>query len=265
MTATNIRAALAAATLGTLLAATGLLLAGDGRSDPNRPDEPKPKSAPPIPEKGSEPKNQTDKAILTLDGHQYGAQVIELIEGGKSVLTTDLKGIARITDAATGREQRSFRTISCFSAKLSPDGRYLAVGGWKEAALYDLKEGKELWKATWRAEGSSGQSQGIGFSADARHVVCGDLSGFLRTWEADTGKSAGEVSKKKPTLQREVALAVQPGGTLVAYGTHEFTPSPPNKIVDTFTVKLRDLKGGARRNSRSRTSRGKPSGVRSPP
>jgi RNA polymerase sigma factor (sigma-70 family) len=213
--------------LGTfcVLAAVGLMAAA-----PGKPDDPpaKPSRAEPS---------------LTLDGHKFGAQLAAFIDGGKAIVTADLPGTVRVVDAATGRERRSFKTIQCSRAALSPDGRAVAVGGWNELAVYELKSGKEVWKV----KNDVDRYWGVGFSADGKYVVSGDDRGAVRLHAADSGKPAGVFSVERPLMwRRVVALAVQPGGSKVAYGTIHDVPklADPKKRINLITLRLRDLESG---------------------
>jgi RNA polymerase sigma factor (sigma-70 family) len=249
MTATKTKAALVMAALGALLTA-GLLLASADRPDPTHPDEPALKSARPAPEKEQDPKDNAGGKPIALEGHKVGVAFATFIDGGKTVITADHAGEVHLTDAVTGKHKRSFKVLggSCSVAALSPDGRSLAVGGWKKFAIYDLETGRETWTTSWKAA-QVGRCWGVAFTLDGKRVIAGSDDPCLRVWEVTSGKKQME-EYLKPEGRGSIlvtALALSPDGKTIAYGgtwLDHPAPGDPQKTVNSLTVRLRDLESG---------------------
>lgn len=187
---------------------------------------------------------------LAFKGHPHGAQFAAFVDAGKTILTADYAGSVRVLDAATGRELRSFKGIVLSQAALTPDGRTLAVGGWRKLALYDLTSGRTLWEASWQERSEMGRCWGVAFTPDGKRVVAGSDDAFLRVWEVASGKKLAEdylVEHPRPSKKVPQVLALSPDGRTLAYGAeHQMRQAPddPKKRVNALTLRLRDLPTG---------------------
>ena len=196
---------------------------------------------------------------LQLDGHPAGAPFANYVDSGKSLITVDWRGVVRLWDAGTGRLLRSFKAIDCSVAALARDGKALAVGGWKELAVYDLSSGSILWKASWPNR-NGGRCWGVAFTPDGKRVVAGSDDCFLRVWDAASGKKQAEdyLGEEGGGSRAIVALVLSPDGRTLAYGARRYSlPADllekvrrgervtiTNGLVGSNTLRLRSLDEG---------------------
>ncbi|HST19482.1 MAG TPA: WD40 repeat domain-containing protein, partial [Blastocatellia bacterium] len=110
---------------------------------------------------------------------------------GKFILTGG-NTIARLWDAATGREIRSFIGHSAFvvSVKFSPDGRYILTGSIdKTARLWDVSTGREIRRLV-QGDSKNSSITSVAFSPDGRFILTGgQFDQTARLWDAATGKA----------------------------------------------------------------------------
>jgi RNA polymerase sigma factor (sigma-70 family) len=195
-----------------------------------------------------------------LEGHPPGAPFASFADSGKALITVDWRGTVRLYDASTGRERRSFKTIDCSTAALAPDGKTLAVGGWKKLALYNVASGRALWEAPWPPDQQGfGRCWGVAFTPDGKRVVSGSDDCFLRVWEVASGKKQREDFLKEEGGGKRVviALALAPDGRTLAYGAQRYSLTSEDMeklkrgksvlvtgLVGSLILRLRDLDTG---------------------
>jgi RNA polymerase sigma factor (sigma-70 family) len=181
---------------------------------------------------------------ISLAGHPSGAVFAAFTKSDQAVITVDGLGTVRVCDPLSGRERQSFKAIPCSQAAVAPDGKTLVVGGWKQVALYDLGNGRELWSGSW----STGRCWGVGFTPDGKRLVSGSDDGAIRMWESGSGAKATETYLVEAASRREVVgLAISPDGRTIAYGgpwVDAPDPKDPMKRVNAITVRLRELDTG---------------------
>ena len=107
--------------------------------------------------------------------------------GGRFVLTGGADNTARLWDAATGQQIRTFdgHTGGVNSVAFSPDGRFVLTGSDdKTARLWDVETGNVLE----RLEGHSSRIFSVAFSPDGHLALAGSQDGTTKLWDAANGK-----------------------------------------------------------------------------
>ena len=107
---------------------------------------------------------------------------------GRRVLTASYLGSAKLWDAETGQELRSFAGDSggVGGVAFSPDGRRVLTGGRdRMGRLWDADTGLEL--RTFAGHSSTVSS--VAFSSDGRRVLTGSVDNTAKLWDAETGKA----------------------------------------------------------------------------
>ena len=102
----------------------------------------------------------------------------------KYVLTGNEDGTARLWDASTGQEVRTFigHSHSIYGVAFSPDGRYiLTASADRTAKLWDVATGQEVRTLS----GHSDAVWSVAFSRDGKHILTGSLDDSVRLWEID--------------------------------------------------------------------------------
>jgi WD40 repeat protein/predicted Ser/Thr protein kinase len=105
-------------------------------------------------------------------------------------------------------------TSYVYPVAYSPDGRWIASGGWdKKIRLWDAATGEEC--ATLPHPGIVAA---LAFTPDGTRLVSGgDLGGELLVWDASTGQIQGRVASGKSVRH----LAVSPDGARIASGSFD--------------------------------------------
>jgi WD40 repeat protein len=137
---------------------------------------------------------ETGQRLTTFDGGPHGPWGLDLAQDGKHVLTSGRsKGDAivtlwpieggaptlRIEDAPVG-----------YGARLSPDGRYMAVG---------IHTGLTSWWSTQTGERTNAETRNNGavlsvaFTADGAHVLGSSELGALEVWRTSDGARVGSI------------------------------------------------------------------------
>jgi len=104
------------------------------------------------------------------------------------------------------------------SVKFSPDGRILAVGGYKEVRLMDASTGKVIRSL----EGHADYVRSIVFSPDGKQLLAGggppQQWGEIKVWDVATGALLRTMRGHADCIY---SLAVSPDGKLVASGSYD--------------------------------------------
>ena len=140
--------------------------------------------------------SQTGGELRVFTGHSDEVNSVAFSPDGKyvltgsgtySTLTKSHDNTARLWDAQSGKELRTFRgpTEQISSVAFSPDGKHVLTGSYdKTARLWDAQSGEELRTfAEHDAEVSS-----VAFSPDGKQVVTGCRNKTARLWDAQSGK-----------------------------------------------------------------------------
>src|SRR5262249_24963234 len=129
------------------------------------------------------------KQLWKLPDGYGGIDPIGFADGDKEVVFYNrFNAHIHVYDCATGKQVRDFETMPAHdtrSHELSPDGKFLFIGGAAKAVrVWDTKTGKELpsrgGHADWGATAATN-------SGDGRTVVTGG-NGTVRVWDWPSGK-----------------------------------------------------------------------------
>ncbi len=187
-----------------------------------------------------------DHAIPQLDtgGHMAIVRGIAFTPDGKQVVSAGEDKVIRVWDLASGKTVRTIRGESAlgslgkiFAMALSPDGKWLAVGGDFETStstksgenvkaqkirLYDFESGTLVALL----KGHAGIVRSLAFSPDGSKLISGSSDNTAIIW--DTGVQAG-VQVPEPKLLHRLeghkadiwALAFSPDGSRAVTGSND--------------------------------------------
>lgn len=146
--------------------------AGDATSMPPPPDD-------------KDPRGEMDRYLVEM-GRREVTSVAFSPDGG-TVLAGSKDGLARLWDANSAKEIRSFQghTDAVTSVAFSPNGRFVVTAsGDKTARLWDVASTKEIRSFTGHTEAVNS----VAFSPDGRSVVTGSDDKTVRLWDVAGGK-----------------------------------------------------------------------------
>lgn len=138
---------------------------------------------------------------------------------GKWLATGSADGQARLWDAATGSEVRTFtghRDVVS-SVALSADGRSLATASFDGAArIWDVNTGEILHVLT----GHRGAVLAVAYRPDGKTLATGGIDGTVRLWDTSTGQPRAVLSGHRSWVN---ALAYSPDGDHLASASSDGT------------------------------------------
>ncbi len=183
-----------------------------------------------------------ERPILELDtgGHMALIHGLAFTPDGKFIVSAGDDKVIRVWDWRAGKTVRTIRGQSgpgpegkIYAMALSPDGRWLAAGGWThpecagrcgDIRLYDFASG-EL-KAL--LEGHGNVVLGLAFSPDGKKLISGSFDYDAIIW--DTGSVSGASVEIKPPLYRLkghrnhiYAVGFTPDGQRAVTGSYDNT------------------------------------------
>lgn len=129
---------------------------------------------------------QTGSLRGKLTGHAFGLKTVEFSPGGSQVLTGADDGAARIYDAATLSQVRSFPAVynAPNPATYSADGRKVLAGyGQGQPHLWDAQTGELLRTFV----GHSDQVTAVALSPDGSQALTGAYDGRAILWDTSSG------------------------------------------------------------------------------
>ncbi|MBS0587449.1 MAG: caspase family protein [Proteobacteria bacterium] len=168
--------------------------------------------------------------ILQIDsgGHMAKIKNIFFTNDGKTLISASNDKTVRVWDIASGKTLRILRGQigpgnegKIYAAALSPDNRWLALGGWlhPECAgqcgnirLIDFASGQVVRLL----QGHQNVILSLAFSADGRRLVSGSFDNTARIWDVTSDQSLYTLSGHRDHIY---AVAFSPDGRLVVTGS----------------------------------------------
>ena len=145
-----------------------------------------------------------------------GIDSVAFSPNGHLVLTGSLDNSARLWDAETGGQVRSFlgHTSTVLSVTFSPDDRYVLTGSRDHTArLWDVSTGKQV-----RSIGHEDEVESVAFSKDGQYLVTTCADTVVRIWDTATG----ELRRSSPKIGAIPLSAVfSPDGRYVLAGMND--------------------------------------------
>jgi WD40 repeat protein len=151
-----------------------------------------------------------------------GADTLAVSPDGRLLLAWGHDHVARVLDAATGKERRTFKGPAEHThfVVISPDGtRAVSTHGDpddekapRSVRVWDFADGKELFQLKGHAE----ITYGIAFSPDGKRIATASYDGTVRLWDAADGKELHTFTGHQGAVAK---VAFTPdGGRLVSCG-----------------------------------------------
>jgi len=143
--------------------------------------------------KGKDVKKDPNKAILRLDTGGHTAQITDVIASkSEEIITASHDKTIRVWNSETGKEKRKILGLiekgnegMIFAIALSPDEKYLAVGGYLKnnvIRIYNYSKGKLIKILKSHTNGVTDLS----FSSDGRYLISGSFDKTAKIWETKT-------------------------------------------------------------------------------
>lgn len=207
--------------------------------------------------------------VLMLDtgGHMSIINDVVFTPDGKQVVSAADDKVIRVWDVATGRTLRTMRGElapgepgKVFAMAMSPDGRWLAAGGWMQnkmvapccgdIRIYDFASGTLVT----RLRAHTSVVFGLSFSADGRKLISSSSDNSVIVWQAPTSDTDNadwsrgyKVHKLEGHTERIYSVRFLPGGKRAVSSSYD-------KTIRVWDLETGDLAG---------IMTGHPEGVRS--
>ena len=144
--------------------------------------------------------------ILQIDtgGHKAGINDVIFTRDGKRLVSASDDKTIRVWNVETGRVERVIRGQigeghggKIFAAALSPDNRWLAVGGWMKGddgnhkiRILEFRTGE----VARLLKGHGNVINALSFFPDGRRLISGSSDKTARIWDVATGKTLHALS-----------------------------------------------------------------------
>jgi WD40 repeat protein len=159
----------------------------------------------------------TGRERATLKGHTSPLYCLAVSPDGKLLASNAGDMTVRLWDLAIGREVRVLQSPNIsYHMEFSPDGKSLALGGFKGVILWDTATGN----ARPSFQAGARNIYGVAFSPNGKLLASAEWEGKVRLWEVKTGKDIGGFNHGKPVL----SVAFSPDGKLIASGSGATEP-----------------------------------------
>jgi WD40 repeat protein len=153
------------------------------------------------------------REILSMNHGSETIRSITFDRKGAELASVDTHGQIRFWNTVNGKEitERAFKATGAYNLVYSPDGKWLAAGGWEIIRMIELETGRvhcDLGKHLTPVSA-------IAFSPDSKTLVSTDGI-YIRVWDIAEGKQTGVIEGHKSWL---LTLTFSPdGGRLASAG-----------------------------------------------
>lgn len=178
-----------------------------------------------------------NKPILTIDTGGHKAKIWDVIftSNGRYLVSASDDKTIKVWDTSTGKVVRVLRGQiqagdegKIYAAALSPDNRFLAIGGWmgpsKNYKLVDLGRIRLIDFQTGEVKtllkGHTNVINGLAFSPDGNRLISGSADKTARIWNVRTQKT---IHVLKGHTDHIYAVAFSPDGSMAVTGSNDNT------------------------------------------
>jgi WD40 repeat protein len=148
--------------------------------------------------------------------HEGGVNSVAFSPDGKLVATASDDNMARVFEAAGGREvSRLAHQDTVYAVAFSPDAKLVATAsGDKTARVFEAATGRELSRLAHRSRVFA-----VSFSPDSNRVATASWDNTARVFEAASGREVSQLAHQNTVH----AVAFSPDGKLVVTGSEDKT------------------------------------------
>jgi WD40 repeat protein/serine/threonine protein kinase len=180
--------------------------------------------------------------LVAFRGHKRQVTGVAFDPAGAQVTSADASAVT-VWNAGTGAEaltlpkRENTAWSGAWSVAYSPDGKWLATGGFQTVAVRDARTGKEVWSA----RGHDSLVRGIVFSPDGKRVATAsgiqhdpqrrDSGGEVKVWDTATGREHLRMPVRSTWAN---CVAFSPDGRFIAAGAGEvavLAPPVPTEVL----------------------------------